>query len=443
MQPAPLDPVAARQFATEIVQTLRSAGHESYWAGGCVRDEILGKVPVDYDVATAALPEKVRDLFGRRRTLAIGVAFGVITVLGPREAGQVEVTTFRSDAGYTDGRHPGAVTFTNAREDALRRDFTMNGMFLDPETGEVLDFVGGREDLQAGLVRCIGLPLLRFTEDHLRMLRAVRFAAGFGFILDEQTRDAIQSMAHLVVNVSPERLAGELRMMWSRSGRGRSISLLIETGLLAFVIPEWEVSDRLGMDWKKSAEIADGLVQPDLSAVLASVTFQLSLLNLREKDLTVDQNAVENVIQQGQSIIRSICSRLKLSNREKACSHWLLNGLIVFQEHGTNAAWSSVQPWLSHSDAPKLVDALESLAHNEKAFDGAFEWGPIAAWARKQIERPRSEIDPEPLVTGNDLLAAGISAGPALGMALARIRAAQLDGVVSTAAAALEWLRRL
>ena len=262
MQPAPLDPVAARQFATEIVQTLRSAGHESYWAGGCVRDEILGKVPVDYDVATAALPEKVRDLFGRRRTLAIGVAFGVITVLGPREAGQVEVTTFRSDAGYTDGRHPGAVTFTNAREDALRRDFTMNGMFLDPETGEVLDFVGGREDLQAGLVRCIGLPSLRFTEDHLRMLRAVRFAAGFGFILDEQTRDAIQSMAHLVVNVSPERLAGELRMMWSRSGRGRSISLLIETGLLAFVIPEWEVSDRLGMDWKKSAEIADGLVQP-------------------------------------------------------------------------------------------------------------------------------------------------------------------------------------
>jgi len=439
MQPAPLDPVAARQFATEIVQTLRSAGHESYWAGGCVRDEILGKVPVDYDVATAALPEKVRDLFGRRRTLAIGVAFGVITVLGPREAGQVEVTTFRSDAGYTDGRHPGAVTFTNAREDALRRDFTMNGMFLDPETGEVLDFVGGREDLQAGLVRCIGLPLLRFTEDHLRMLRAVRFAAGFGFILDEQTRDAIQSMAHLVVNVSPERLAGELRMMWSRSGRGRSISLLIETGLLAFVIPEWEVSDRLGMDWKKSAEIADRLVQPDLSAVLASVTFQLSLLNLREKDLTVDQNVVVNVIQQGQSIIRSICSRLKLSNREKACSHWLLNGLIVFQEHGTNAAWSRVQPWLSHSDAPKLVDALESLAHNEKAF----EWGPIAAWARKQIERPRSEIDPEPLVTGNDLLAAGISAGPALGMALARIRAAQLDGVVSTAAAALEWLRRL
>ena len=132
MPAIPVDPVAGREFAGLVVTRLREAGHEAYWAGGCVRDEILGRTPVDYDVATAARPEAVRDLFGRRRTLALGAAFGVITVLGPRGAGQVEVATFRSDAAYTDGRHPAGVTFCSAREDALRRDFTINGLFLDP-----------------------------------------------------------------------------------------------------------------------------------------------------------------------------------------------------------------------------------------------------------------------------------------------------------------------
>ncbi|MFM8415807.1 MAG: CCA tRNA nucleotidyltransferase, partial [Planctomycetota bacterium] len=137
MTPTPVDPAAARDFAAEIVSRLRGEGHETYWAGGCVRDELLGRTPADYDVATAATPEIVRDVFGRKRTLAIGAAFGVITVLGPKGAGQVEVATFRTDAAYTDGRHPAGVTFCSAREDAQRRDFTINGLFLDPLTGEV------------------------------------------------------------------------------------------------------------------------------------------------------------------------------------------------------------------------------------------------------------------------------------------------------------------
>ena len=168
------DPEAARRFAREVVGRLREAGHEAYWAGGCVRDELLGRIPADYDVATAATPEVVRELFGRRRTLAVGAAFGVITVLGPKPAGQVEVATFRADAPYTDGRHPAGVTFCSAREDAQRRDFTINGLFLDPLSGDIHDFVGGRADLAAGIVRAIGVPAMRFGEDHLRMLRAIR-----------------------------------------------------------------------------------------------------------------------------------------------------------------------------------------------------------------------------------------------------------------------------
>ena len=152
------DPEAARHFAVDVVRRLRAAGYEALWAGGCVRDELLGRIPADYDVATSARPDEVRAVFGHRRTLAVGAAFGVITVLGPKPAGQIEVATFRTDAAYTDGRHPAGVTFSTAPEDAQRRDFTINGLFLDPVSGEVLDHVGGREDLAAGVVRAIGVP---------------------------------------------------------------------------------------------------------------------------------------------------------------------------------------------------------------------------------------------------------------------------------------------
>jgi tRNA nucleotidyltransferase/poly(A) polymerase len=196
------DPVQARAFARFAVDRLRDAGHEALWAGGCVRDEILGRTPADYDVATSALPDEVRRLFGRWRTLAVGASFGVITVIGPRGSGQVEVTTFRTDSDYTDGRHPAGVTFSTAQEDAKRRDFTINGLFLDPRSGEVHDYVGGRADLAAGIVRAIGVPAMRFGEDHLRILRAVRFAAGFGFALEAETRAAIERLGERVALVS-------------------------------------------------------------------------------------------------------------------------------------------------------------------------------------------------------------------------------------------------
>src|SRR3990172_5648449 len=185
------DSAKQRAFALQVVEMLRARGFEAFWAGGCVRDQLLGLVPKDYDVATNATPGLIREVFGERRTLAIGAAFGVVTVLGPRGAGQIEVATFRSDAAYSDGRHPDHVTFTDAQHDAQRRDFTINGLFYDPVAAKVIDYVGGQADLGAKLIRAIGDPRQRFAEDKLRMLRAVRFAATFEFKIEREPLDAI------------------------------------------------------------------------------------------------------------------------------------------------------------------------------------------------------------------------------------------------------------
>jgi poly(A) polymerase len=231
--------MTAREFAIDVVRRLREAGHQALWAGGCVRDELLGRAPHDYDVATDATPEQVRRLF--RRTVAVGISFGVVEVLGPRGDAApltVQVATFRSDGTYSDGRHPDAVVFSSAREDALRRDFTINGMFLDPLGGELIDYVGGRADLDAKILRAIGDPAARFAEDKLRLLRAVRFATRFDLALDPATADALRAMAGQIVVVSAERIAEELRKLLTCPQRARGVRLLDETGLARALLPE-------------------------------------------------------------------------------------------------------------------------------------------------------------------------------------------------------------
>ncbi|MEI7781221.1 MAG: CCA tRNA nucleotidyltransferase [Planctomycetota bacterium] len=429
MQSKVSDPEQARQFAFDVVGRLREAGFQAFWAGGCVRDELLGRIPVDYDVATSAKPDEVREVFGRRRTLAVGAAFGVITVLGPRDqagsgirdAGQIEVATFRTDAAYTDGRHPAGVTFSSPEEDAQRRDFTINGLFLDPVTGVVHDYVGGREDLKAGVVRAIGVPAMRFGEDHLRMLRAVRFAAGFGFALDGETRAAIEKMTHLVTTVSPERIAAELRAMVSRPGRRRALELLDKTGLAREVLMEVApaANDAAALaDWQQAARIIDALDEPDLSTALAAL-FERA----------------------GAASLRHAAARLRLSNREIKLACWLVDAVAALG-HATEAAeelarrkWSLVQPWLAHDDAFLLADLLRARA------DCGRGSGAAAAWVTAQLARPRDELDPPPLLTGSDLLAAGVAAGRSLGEMLAQLRALQLDGQITTREAALEWLK--
>lgn len=410
----PADPAASRGFAAEVVSRLRVEGHETYWAGGCVRDELLGRIPVDYDVATAATPEIVRAVFGRRRTLAIGAAFGVITVLGSKRAGQVEVATFRTDAAYTDGRHPAGVTFCSAREDAKRRDFTINGLFLDPLSGEVHDFVGGRADLAAGIVRAIGVPAMRFGEDHLRMLRAVRFTAFFDFALEHETRAAIERMAHLVAAVSPERIAAELRSMTSRPGRRRALELLDETGLAREVLPELAPAGEAGRRaWQDAAGVVAALDEPSLPQALCV--------------LAADRES---------AVLDAVAARLRLSNQETKAAGWLKAGLReVGEGDPARRAWSAVQPWVADERAPLLADLLRARAACGQGDSAA------AAWFTAQVERPRHETDPPPLVTGTDLLAAGVPPGPPVGAALARIRALQLDGAITTKVEAIASVR--
>jgi tRNA nucleotidyltransferase/poly(A) polymerase len=419
-----------------VVARLRAAGHETYWAGGCVRDELLGRTPADYDVATAAIPEVVRQVFGRKRTLAIGAAFGVITVLGPKGAGQVEVATFRTDAAYTDGRHPAGVSFCSAREDAKRRDFTINGLFLDPLSGEVHDFVGGRADLAAGVVRAIGVPAQRFGEDHLRMLRAIRFTAFFDFVLDGETRAAIERMAHLVAAVSPERIAAELRAMVERTGRQRALLLLAETGLAREVLPELAPADGDGGDhWAIGAAVVAALDEPSLPQAVAVLASDL------------DPAAATRIARQ-----------LRLSNHETKAIAWLHAAVgelgkathlasrpwsqvqpwvaeLGKDTHLASRPWSQVQPWVADPRAPLLADLLRARAAHGLGDAAA------AAWFTAQVARPRAEIDPPPLVTGSDLLAAGVPAGPAMGQALAKARQLQLDGVITTKEAALAAVR--
>jgi len=408
------DPAAARDFAAAVVRRLRGAGHETYWAGGCVRDELLGRTPADYDVATSARPDEVRAVFGRGRTLAIGASFGVITVLGPKPAGHVEVATFRADAAYTDGRHPAGVTFCSAREDAQRRDFTINGLFLDPLTGEVHDFVEGRRDLADGIVRAIGVPAMRFGEDHLRMLRAVRFTAFFGFVLEQETRAAIERMAGLVGAVSPERVAAELRAMVSRQGRRLALELLLETGLAAVAVPELAPPVGDESAWRRAAAIVAACDEPSLPMALAT---------LAER---ADSDALPRTT-----------SRLRLSTREAREAEWLRAGVAAIAGGAALAErpWSALQRWVADDRAPMLADLLRAQAACGLA-DAA-----RATWFTERANRPRAEIDPAPLVTGNDLLAAGVPPGQAVGAALARLRTLQLDGVIATREQALDALR--
>ena len=414
-----MDPAAARTFAREVVARLRAAGHMTYWAGGCVRDEILGRIPADYDVATAARPEAVRAVFGRRRTLAVGASFGVITVLGPPGAGQVEVATFRSDGAYTDGRHPAGVTFCSAEEDAQRRDFTINGLFLDPLSGEIHDFVGGRADLEAGIVRAIGNPAIRFAEDHLRMLRGVRFAAFFGYVLDLPTRSAIERMAHLVAGVSPERIAAELRSMVSRSGRRTALELLADTGLAREVLPEVAPGPGRSADsrpaWTAAARVVGALDEPDLPLALALLTGG-------------DARAVE-----------AVAARLRLSTRETRKAAWLCGALSDVATASLadlrGWPWSRLQRLAVHEHAAALADALRG-----RAVGGGGD-AEAARWFTSLLARPRVELDPPPLVTGGDLIAAGLPEGPHLGALLARIRTLQLDGAIRSQSEALAIAR--
>jgi poly(A) polymerase len=405
-----LDPDEQRRFAVEVVQRLREAGHTTYWAGGCVRDRLLGISPKDYDIATDARPEQIRELFGHRRTLAIGAAFGVITVLGRKPAGQIEVATFRRDMGYSDGRRPDAVAFSTQEEDARRRDFTINGLFFDPVEERVLDFVDGQADLGRKIIRAIGNPRERFDEDKLRLLRAVRFAARFDFHLDEAARETIVAMAPGINVVSPERIAAELRAMLTGPRPALALRLLDETGLLAAVAPE--LSGRLS---SREGQRTSATIER-----LAGCGFSLALAALFAEFLSAETT-------------RGICRRLKLSNRDTDRALWLV-------EHRRALADARRQPWpqlqrvLIHPGSAELV-ALGQAAETIEAEDLEF--------CQTILAQPQEIWNPPPLMTGDDLLQLAIPAGKHFQRLLEQVRDAQLDKRIHTRDEALALAARL
>jgi poly(A) polymerase len=403
---------AQREFALAVVRRLRDAGHQALWAGGCVRDQLLGRAPKDYDVATSALPDAVRELFGERRTLAVGAAFGVITVLGGRPLEPIEVATFRTDGDYHDGRRPESVAFTDAEHDAQRRDFTINGLFFDPVAEQVVDYVGGIVDLEAHIIRAIGDPRQRFTEDKLRLLRAVRFAATYDFAIDPATLAAVRSMAGEVHAVSAERVAAELRRMLAHASRRRGAELLAEADLLRPLLPE----------------LADHAAAGDVAWTGALA--RLARLGDADFPLALAALLVDAVDDAG---ARKLGRRLKLSNKEIDRAAWLVKSLPAIT-HAAEMPWPQLQRLLAHDGGADLVTLAEAALP-----EGDFG----VARCRAELARPVHEWNPPPLVTGDDLIAHGLKAGRHFSELLEHLRDEQLAGRISTRdealAAARQW----
>lgn len=381
-----------REFATDVVRKLQAAGFRALWAGGCVRDELLDLTPADYDVASDATPEQVKALF--RRCIEVGAAFGVIEVLGPRggdgEWLKVQVATFRNDGQYSDGRRPDRVTFSSPEEDAKRRDFTINGIFFDPLANQVIDYVGGQADLRAKILRAIGDPVARFTEDKLRILRAVRMATRFELAIDPHTLDAARRMAAQIKVVSAERIAEELRKLFAHKHRARGAELLREFELLTPILPE--------------------VASPDvrlMAALPADAMFPLAFAAF--------------LLPHDKKTAGTISRRLKFSNEEKDRIEWLVDQHASLRNAATLRP-SQRHPRLTHAG---IGDLLALMRAEGFAADADF-------CAKVLAETPRELLDPPPLLTGDDLVAMGWTPGPKFKTVLDTLRQKQLDGELTT-----------
>lgn len=406
---------SSRDFALSIVEQLTAAGFQALWAGGCVRDGLLGIEPHDFDVATDATPEQVRELFGRKRTLAIGASFGVIVVLpDDRRTGQVEVATFRKDSTYSDGRRPDAVEYSTPEQDALRRDFTINGMFYDPLSDEVVDYVGGQEDLQAGVIRAIGQAEQRIAEDKLRMLRAIRFAARFGFELAEDTRQAISKNAADLQVVSGERMAEELRKTLATKNPFWALDELYRTGLLRQLLPA------IDSVWAQSSEKVQRLLSacPSASWLDRFVCVVWASLD-GEEDLA--------------ELLDFLRDSLKFSNDERDALRFAILSQAKL-EQSASLPWSQMQPLVVSG----FVLRAEALL---KSRSGAGECSKhVVSWLRERRMQPMEVLDPSPLLSGADLIDVGLEPGPKFKELLSRAWQLQLDGKLADKTAAAKWL---
>ena len=442
----------AQLAAEAIVERLRASGYDAYFAGGCVRDMLLGRLPNDFDVATSARPDTVLAMFPR--TFAVGAHFGVVLVADEVDGREIitEVATFRSDGAYTDGRHPETVRFSdNAQEDVVRRDFTINGMLLDPqvldETGDVnaavLDYVGGQRDLAAGLVRAIGEPARRFEEDKLRMLRAVRFAARFGFAIEPVTEMAIRSLAAGIAQVSRERVRDELTRMLTEGHARQAFELLDQTGLLKQVLPEMDRTHGVeqppeyhpeGDVWVHTLLLLEKL-PADASSTLAWGALLHDVGKPATFERAPDRIRFHGHAEVGVRIAEDICRRLRFSNEETAQILLLVENHMRFGDvekmrKSTLKRFFRLPHFEEHL-ALHRIDCLSSHA-DLRLYD----------FAKARFEAtPQQEVKPPLLVTGRDLIDAGYKPGPRFKQMLAAAEDAQLEGRIRTRDEGLALIR--
>jgi len=450
----------SKDFAATIIKTLRQQGFQAYLVGGCVRDLLLKREPADYDIATSATPTQVMEIFPE--TYAVGAQFGVVLVPLPEKqrtheadnaqpkSRAVEVATFRSDHGYSDGRRPDEVRFTtDPREDVARRDFTINCMMLDPgvgeiTAGEVLDFVGGRKDLEAGIIRAIGDPAQRFAEDKLRLLRAVRFAARFEYEIEPATLAAIQRLAPEIQVVSRERVRDELTRMLTEGHARRAFLLLDESGLLQEVLPE--ISKMKGVEqppefhpegdvFVHTLLLLENLPQP-CPPTLAWGALLHDVGKPATFRVAPDRIRFDDHVDVGVKIAEEICERLRFSNHDATQIIALVNNHMRFG-HATRMNQSTLKKFLRMPafDQHLALHRADSLASH----------GNLSTYnfiREKLAEIPPEKIRPVALVTGDDLIAAGYTPGPKFREILEAVEDAQLEGRLSSHEAALDFVKR-
>ena len=431
-----------RDLATSVVRRLQEAGFAAYWVGGCVRDFLLGREPQDYDVATAALPEQIETLF--QRAVAVGRKFGVMLVV--ENGCQFQVATFRAEADYRDGRHPERVTFGDAMADARRRDFTINGLFYDPSAGKLHDWVGGEADLRAKVVRTIGSPEERFAEDHLRLLRAVRFAAQLNFQIESATFDALKSGAVNITTISAERVRDELLKLFRPPHAALGLELLRDSGLLQHILPELTAT----VTCEQSPDFhPEGTVFNHLRLMLAQMPADAEvslpwaiLLHDIAKPVTASRDARTGNIhfyeheKVGAEMAGRILDRLRFPRKQVEGIAAAVRHHMQFKD-AMQMRKSTLRRLLLRPTFPLELELhrLDCLGSHAQLDVCDFLVKQAAQLAQQPAIRP-------PLLTGNDLIKLGMQPGPAMGKLLAELREKQLADELKTPGQARAWAKK-
>jgi len=429
----------AAQAAYRVAEKLKSEQHHVVFAGGCVRDFLMKKTPQDFDLATSATPDEVESIFPK--TVAVGKQFGVILVIDHDE--QIEVTTFRRDGGYCDGRHPSEISFTDDKEDALRRDFTVNGLFYDPFSRQVLDYVGGEADLQKKVIRAIGDPAKRFEEDKLRLLRAVRFAANLDFSIEANTWREVVRLAPQIHQVSPERIRDELVKIFTRPGAARGFDLLSESGLMREILPEVEAMRGVQQqpDFHPEGDVfvhtrllMEKLDQPSVTLAFAALFHDIAKpVTAGKRDdgrITFYEHAPI-----GAEMTRGIMKRLRFSNQMIDDTAILVANHMKFGD-AMKMRSGKLKMFIAHE---QFQEGLELHRIDCMSCHGMLE--NYHFLQEKQKALTAEELKPKPFLSGHDLLALGMAAGPAMKPFLEEVYILQLEGQFKDKAEALDWAR--